>query len=176
MKQRPRDAEFEEFVRRKRPALLGTAAVLTAGDHFLAEDLVQGTLVRLYLSWGRVLKRDRPEAYARRILVNSFIDHRRRPSVARERVTAEVPDRATAAHDEQVDAELLAALTALPPKMRAAVVLRHVNDLSIEETADALGCSIGNVKSQTSRGLVKLRELLPQHARVPATIPEGDLS
>lgn len=178
MRQRPRDAEFEEFVRRRRPALLGTATVLTAGDHFLAEDLVQGTLTRLYLAWGRVRTQGGEEAYARRILVNSFIDHRRRPFVARERVTAELPDRAAGTADEDVDGDLLAALSALPPKMRAAVVLRHVSDLSIEDTADALGCSVGNVKSQTSRGLAKLRELLPQHAPVTAgnATTEGDLS
>lgn len=182
MRQRPRDAEFEEFVRRRRPALLGTAAVLTAGDHFLAEDLVQGALVRLYLAWGRVRNDGRPEAYARRILVNGFIDHRRRPFVARERVSAEPPDGVQRTSEEDVDGELLGALAALPPKMRAAVVLRYVNDLSIEDTADALGCSVGNVKSQTSRALAKLRELLPQHAPVTtsnnasSTHPEGDLS
>ncbi|HYG92448.1 MAG TPA: SigE family RNA polymerase sigma factor [Nocardioides sp.] len=176
MRQRPQDAEFEEFVRRRRPYLVTTARALTAGDHHLAEDLVQGSLVRLYLAWGRARKRGEVEAYARRTLVNAFIDHRRRSFVAREKVTSEVPEQAAPAAEEEVDAELLAALAGLPPRMRAAVVLRHVNDLSVEETADALGCSTGNVKSQTARGLAKLREALLQPASLPSASPEGDHS
>lgn len=179
MRPKARDAEFEDFVRRRRSHLLGTAVVLTAGDHHLAEDLVQGVLVRLYLAWGRATRRGGVDAYARRALVNAFIDHRRRPSVARETVTETVPDRAAATAslaDESVDAELLAALKALPERMRAAVVLRHVADLSVEDAAEALGCSPGTVKSQTARGLAKLRELLPQAAPIPAAPYEGDPS
>jgi RNA polymerase sigma-70 factor (sigma-E family) len=181
MRPKARDAESEDFVRRRRSHLLGTAVVLTAGDHHLAEDLVQGVLVRLYLAWGRATRRGGIDAYARRALVNAFIDHRRRPSVARETVTADLPDRparlTTAAFaEEAVDAELLGALRALPERMRAAVVLRHVTDLSVEDVADALGCSPGTVKSQTARGLAKLRELLPQAAPIPAVPYEGDLS
>ncbi|WP_436700260.1 SigE family RNA polymerase sigma factor [Nocardioides sp. BYT-33-1] len=181
MRPKARDAEFEDFVRRRRSTLLGTAVVLTGGDHHLAEDLVQGVLVRLYLAWGRASRRGGVDAYARRALVNAFIDHRRRPSVSRERVTDEVPDRpgpgdASALGEAAVDAELLAALRALPARMRAAVVLRHVADLSVEDAADTLGCSPGTVKSQTARGLAKLRELLPQTAPVPAAPYEGDKS
>ncbi|MBM0124147.1 SigE family RNA polymerase sigma factor [Pimelobacter simplex] len=177
MRPKARDAEFEDFVRRRRSHLLGTAVVLTAGDHHLAEDLVQGVLVRLYLAWGRATRRGGVDAYARRALVNAFIDHRRRPSVARETVTDTVPDRAAAVlGEEAVDAELLAALEALPERMRAAVVLRHVADLSVEDAADALGCSPGTVKSQTARGLAKLRELLPQAAPLAAAPYEGDPS
>lgn len=176
MRPKPRDAEFEEFVRSNRSRLLGTATVLTAGDHHLAEDLVQGTLVRMYLAWGRATKRGGAAAYARRVLVNSFIDHRRRPSVSRETATAELPDRAGAPAEEPVDAALLAALSALPPRMRAAVVLRHVLDLSVEDAAEVLGCSEGTVKSQTARGLAKLREVLPERAPVPPPPHEGDPS
>ncbi|GAA1528095.1 SigE family RNA polymerase sigma factor [Nocardioides humi] len=179
MRPKARDAEFEDFVRRRRSHLLGTAVVLTAGDHHLAEDLVQGVLVRLYLAWGRATRRGGVDAYARRALVKAFIDHRRRPSVSRETATAELPDRASAtatAVGEPVDAELLAALRALPERMRAAVVLRHVADLSVEDAADALGCSPGTVKSQTARGLAKLREALPQAAPIPAAPHEGDPS
>ncbi len=176
MRPKTRDAEFEEFVRRRRSHLLGTARVLTAGDHYLAEDLVQGTLVRMYLAWGRATRRGGADAYARRVLVNSFIDHRRRPSVSRETATADLPDRAGAPAEEPIDAELLAALSALPPRMRAAVVLRHVSDLSVEDAAEVLGCSEGTVKSQTARGLAKLREVLPARASVPPTPHEGEPS
>lgn len=165
------DDEFESFVRRRRGHLVGTATVLTAGDAFLAEDLVQGTLVRLYLAWGRA-RSGNLDAYARRVLVNAFIDHRRRPFVRRERAVESVPDSAAQPHAEPAGTELLTALAALPPRMRAAVVLRHVEDLSIEDVAAALGCSTGNVKSQTARGIAKLRDALADH-RQPVTSPTG---
>jgi len=153
----PFQDEFEEFVRRSRGELLATATSLAAGDRHLAEDLTQTALVRLYLAWGRA-RRTRVEAYARRVLVNCFIDHRRRPWVGRERSVEALPDAAAPATYE--DAELLQALRDLPPRMRAAVVLRHVEDRSVEDVADALGCSTGTVKSQTARGLDKLRARL----------------
>jgi len=171
------DDEFEAFVRRRRGHLVGTATVLTAGDAFLAEDLVQGTLVRLYLAWGRA-RSGNLDAYARRVLVNAFIDHRRRPFVRRERTVDALPD-AAAPPGVDVnldDTHLLAALAALPPRMRAAVVLRHVEDLSVEDTAAALGCSTGTVKSQTARGITKLRDALETLREPVTTAPQGDLS
>jgi RNA polymerase sigma-70 factor (sigma-E family) len=176
------DDEFESFVRRRRGHLLGTATALTAGDAFLAEDLVQGALVRLYLAWGRAHSGN-VDAYARRVLVNAFIDHGRRPFVRRERSVETLPDTvpATGASPtaEPDNAHLLDALAALPPRMRAAVVLRHVEDLSVEDAAAALRCSTGSVKSQTARGLAKLRDAL-EHDRQPvntaSTASRGDLS
>jgi RNA polymerase sigma-70 factor (sigma-E family) len=169
------DDEFESFVRRRRGHLVGTATVLTAGDAFLAEDLVQGTLVRLYLAWGRASSGN-VDAYARRVLVNAFIDHRRRPFVRREHAVESLPETAQAAGAELDDTDLLSALAALPPRMRAAVVLRHVEDLSVEDVAAALGCSTGTVKSQTARGITKLRDALALHRRPALTTPVGDLS
>ncbi len=158
-------AEFEAFVRSHRGALVATATSLTAGDRHLAEDLTQNALVRLYLHWGRA-RSTRVEAYARRTLVNCFLDHRRRAWVSRERSFEDLPDSATESGAD--DPELLAALRALPPRMRAAVVLRHVEDLSVEEVAEVLGCSTGTVKSQTARGLAKLRAHL-----LESTTPGG---
>ena len=169
------DDEFESFVRRRRGHLVGTATVLTAGDAFLAEDLVQGTLVRLYLAWGRA-RSGNVDAYARRVLVNAFIDHRRRPSVRREHTVESLPDAPQVHGAELDDTDLLAALAALPPRMRAAVVLRHVEDLSVEDAAAALGCSTGNVKSQTARGIAKLRDALELHRPPPVTTPVGEQS
>jgi RNA polymerase sigma-70 factor (sigma-E family) len=168
------DDEFESFVRRRRGHLVGTATVLTAGDAFLAEDLVQGTLVRLYLAWGRA-RSGNVEAYARRVLVNTFIDHRRRPFVRRERAVESLPDSATTPVSELDDTRLLTALAALPPRQRAAVVLRHVEDLSVEDVAEALGCSTGNVKSQTARGIAKLRDALERDQQPVSTASRGDL-
>lgn len=144
---------------------MATAIHLT-GDGHLAEDLVQQALVRLYLAWGRARTLSTP-AYARRILVNAFVDHRRRPWVRRERSSETLPESAVP-EVALPDRELFTALAALPPRMRAAVVLRHVEDLSVEEVADALGCSRGTVKSQTSRGLDKLRTALPHLERNPS--------
>jgi RNA polymerase sigma-70 factor (sigma-E family) len=169
------DDEFEAFVRRRRGHLVGTATVLTAGDAFLAEDLVQGTLVRLYLAWGRA-RSTNVDAYARRVLVNAFIDHRRRPFVRREHAVESLPEAPQDPAAELDDGRLLRALAALPPRMRAAVVLRHVEDLSVEDAAAALGCSTGNVKSQTARGITKLREALELDHQPAVTTPVGDSS
>jgi len=137
---------------------------------------VQIVLVRLYLSWGRAARRGSVDAYVRRSLVNAFIDHRRRPSVSREKATDELPDYPARAAEEGIDIELLDALRALPERMRAAVVLRHVIGLSIDDAADALKCSTGTVKSQTARGLDKLRESLADTVTVPVrlSIYEGE--
>jgi RNA polymerase sigma-70 factor (sigma-E family) len=150
--------------------MVTTARLLTAGDAELAEDLVQTALVKVYVSWHRVL--GEPAAYARRVLVNCFVDHRRKPAVRREQATDEVPDTVAPAGPAALDPALVAALAELPARMRAAVVLRHVHDLSVEETAALLGCSTGTVKSQTARGLDKLRaHLEPQNDAQPVPTP-----
>lgn len=166
-----RDEEFRRYVTEERAALVRTATLLTAGDAHLAEDLVQTALVRLYGVWPSFRVTRSPAAYARRALVNALIDERRRPW-RRERALPEVPDQAvpTDVEDPRVE-QVHQALRALPERMRAAVVLRYVEDLSVLETAEALGCSQGTVKSQVSRALVKLREqlgdLLPPGADDP---------
>lgn len=167
------DDEFEGFVRNRRSHLVRTATVLTAGDSFLAEDLVQGSLVRLYLAWGKA-RSGNVDAYARRVLVNAFIDHRRRPFVRREHVVASPPDAAAASRDDLDDTRLLHALADLPARMRAAVVLRHVEDLSVDDVAAALGCSTGTVKSQTARGIAKLRDAL--ESQVQTIGVQGEMS
>jgi RNA polymerase sigma-70 factor (sigma-E family) len=158
-----RDREFTEFVSARRPALVRVAALLVSGDVARAEDVVQTALVRLYTAWPRV-RPDTVDAYARRCVVNAAIDERRSLFRRREQTWAEVPDVAVAEvrSDEET---VLALLATLSPGMRAAVVLRHVEGLSVAETADAMGCSEGNVKSQSARGLDRLRALLPAHAR-----------
>lgn len=158
LRDRPDEEAFEQFVRGSRGQLVTTARLLTAGDAHVAEDLVQTTLVKVLLSWRKI--RTDPFAYARRALLNSFLDHRRKPVIKREFPTEELPDLAAPAADAALDRELVAALADLPPRMRAAVVLRHVHDLSVETVAELLGCEPGTVKSQTARGLSKLRASL----------------
>jgi RNA polymerase sigma-70 factor (sigma-E family) len=157
-----RAREFEVFVRQRRASLLRTAIVLTSGDAHLAEDLVQQTLTSVYLAWPRV-RTETAMCYARRCLVNTLIDEQRRPH-RREVVAADVPEAATALATTllELDHELMAALRALPPSMRAAVVLRFVDGLDVEQSAAAMSCSTGNVKSQASRGLSKLRQTLTE--------------
>jgi RNA polymerase sigma-70 factor (sigma-E family) len=156
---RVREDEFESFVRGHRGELLRAATILAAGDAHLAEDLVQAALVRLYLGWERVRTMN-VDAYVRRVLVNACIDHKRRAFVRRERAVIELPETVGVGDTGGVDSALLAALAELPPRMRAAVVLRYVDGLSVEEAAGMLGCRQGTVKSQAARGLDKLRRQL----------------
>lgn len=156
-----RDEQFHGFVLARRAGLVRTATLLTAGDRHLAEDLVQSTLTKLYVAWPAFRRAQNPDGYLRRALVNALTDERRRVWRKRERSMAELPDaaRPEPATDE-VSEELKRALKDLPPRMRAAVVFRYFYHLDIAETADALGCSQGTVKSQTARALDKLRDIL----------------
>ncbi len=154
-----RDEQFHDFVVTRRAALVRTATLLTAGDPHLAEDLVQSTLTKLYVAWPAFQRADNRDGYVRRVMVNALTDERRRMWWRRERPVAELPDRPQADHGGDDDG-LRAALRDLPPRMRAAVVFRYFYDLDIAETAHALGCSPGTVKSQTSRALDRLRDAL----------------
>ena len=91
---------------------------------------------------------------------NAHLDEERRPYRRRERSHADLPEIQAESPPDVTDAAVFSALAELPPRMRAAVILRHLHDASVAETADALGCSEGTVKSQTARGLARLREAL----------------
>ena len=156
-----RDDEFRAYVAERRSTLLRTATLLTAGDRHLAEDLVQQTLVAMYLAWPRIRRSTGPDGYAYRTLCNALTDQRRRGFWRREQATDDLPEAAALPELplEERDA-VRRALAALPAGMRAAVILRHWVELDVAETAAALGCTQGNVKSQTARGLERMRELL----------------
>ena len=156
-----RDEEFRDYVLAQHSDLLRTATLLTAGDRHLAEDLVQTTLTRLYLSWPAFQRADNPVAYARRALVNALMDERKRLWRRREHSMPSLPERPLPAPASNSRTEALnQALRELPARMRAAVVLRYFHDLNVAETAQALGCSQGTVKSQTARALDRLRVVL----------------
>jgi RNA polymerase sigma-70 factor (sigma-E family) len=160
-----RDEQFHRFVVSRRAGLVRTATLLTAGDAHLAEDLVQSTLTKLYVAWPAFQRADNPDGYLRRVLVNALTDERRRWWRRREESMADVPDlpaAEAAMHGELADG-LRAALRQLPPRMRAALVFRYFYDLDVADTADALGCSEGTVKSQTARALDRLRAVLGQN-------------
>ena len=153
-----RDAEFAEFVAARLPALTRLAYLLTAHPAD-AEDLVQSALAKTYTGWSRVRHVDDPDGYVRAIVVNTNRSRVRRRRV-REALMPFVPDRAGASvgHLAVEDrAGLAEALATLPPRQRAAVVLRYCEDLSETTVAQVLGCSVGTVKSQAARGLAKLR-------------------
>jgi RNA polymerase sigma-70 factor (sigma-E family) len=156
-----RDEEFRAYVTERRSTLLRTATLLTAGDRHLAEDLVQQTLVAMYVAWPRIRRSAGPDGYAYRTLCNALTDQRRRGFWRRERATDDLPEPEPVPDlpMEERDA-VRRALAALPAGMRAAVILRHWVELDVAETAAALGCTQGTVKSQTARGLERLRELL----------------
>jgi RNA polymerase sigma-70 factor (sigma-E family) len=151
------DESFRWFVVAHRRSLLRSALLLT-GDRGHAEDLVQTALLKSYRHWDRISSRGEPVAYVHRVLVTTSTSWWRRRS-ATEQVMDTIPDRA-AGPDRQRDDELLQALRTLPPRMRAVVVLRFYEDRSEAQTAELLGCSVGTVKTQTSRAMARLRELL----------------
>ncbi|HEY0453296.1 SigE family RNA polymerase sigma factor [Actinophytocola sp.] len=156
------DAEFTDFVTHRSPALLRTAYLLCGGDRGAAEDLLQEVLERVFPRWRRI--RERPEAYVRAALVNAATNRWRH----RSRRVSESPLEWDLAHPQLpgpeqrvADRELVVqALAALPARMRAVIVLRFFDDLTERDTAEALRCGVGTVKSQTSRGLARLRELI----------------
>lgn len=155
-----RDDEFTAYVA-ARARLLRRSAYLLCGDWHRAEDLTQSALTKVYLAWSRVRRADNVDAYVRQILVRTYLDEQRRrwrsEQLSGETLDGLRPDPA-AASDQRLD--LLRALATLPPRQRAAVVLRCWEDLPITEVARALDCSEGTVKSQTSRGLAALRGVL----------------
>ncbi len=165
------DAGFREFVTQQRSALLRTAYLIT-GDHGEAEDLVQTALLRTYRHWARVAGRGEPSAYVRRVLVTTATGWRRRLS-STEQVVEAVPDRGYDDLHHERDAAVVRALRDLPPRMRAVVVLRYYEDHSEAVTAELLGCSVGTVKTQSSRGLSRLRVALADR---PSTCTTGELS
>jgi RNA polymerase sigma-70 factor (sigma-E family) len=151
------EAEFTAFVAERGQALLRVAHALT-GDARSAEDLVQGALAKAYARWPRI--HSDAEAYVRKILYHDRASGWRRVGRHREVSVAEVPDRPLREHDVAERIAVREALLTLPARQRAVLVLRYLEDLSVEETAEALGCRPGTVASQSSRALAKLRELI----------------
>jgi RNA polymerase sigma-70 factor (sigma-E family) len=157
----PDMGDFEQFVAGRSGVLLRTAYLLCAGDRGAAEDLLQDVLERMYPKWRRI--KGAPEAYARAALANASANRWRRfsrrvretPLTDVSHTTVNGPE-----HEVVVRDEVVRALGALPERMRAVLVLRFYDDLSEADTAAAMGCSVGTVKSQTSRGIDRLRELL----------------
>jgi RNA polymerase sigma-70 factor (sigma-E family) len=150
--------EFTEFMLGRWSALVRFGYGLT-GDRDLAEDLAQTALTRACVAWARVRRADDPDAYVRRIMINSNRSWRRRRRLTElaSGLTPLDPKGGAGVSDDDDGPEVITALLSLPAGQRAVLVLRYWMDLSEAETAATLGCSVGNVKSQAARGLAKLR-------------------
>jgi RNA polymerase sigma-70 factor (sigma-E family) len=153
------DESFDAFVVARSRRLLGLSTLLT-GDRHDGEDLLQSALLRLALNWSRA--KENPDSYSRQVVINLARDRGRRIKRRPEWI-GDVPERAHAGQDADSlgdRTELLAALRALPDRQRQTVVLRFLDDMSVTDTATALGCSEGSVKSNTSKALANLRGVL----------------
>jgi RNA polymerase sigma-70 factor (sigma-E family) len=155
-----RDAEFGEYLESRAAVMRRTAYLLCGGDWHRAEDLVQTTLTKIYVAWPRLRRDGNVDAYSRKIMVRSAIDESRRAHRRRESVVEELPEVPAAPTGVDEAGDLRRALARLPAGQRAVVVLRYWEDLSISETAEALGKSEGTIKSQAAKGLATLRRLL----------------
>lgn len=167
MSRSEREAELRVFVEARWSALVRFGYLLT-GDRGHAEDLVQAALEKCWPKW-RSITADSPERYVRAAMANLAASQWRRKRHREVPLddAGHGPAHAGPADGHAVRDEVWQLLHALPPRMRAVVVLRWVEDLSEAQTAQALGCSVGSVKSQSSRALARLREQL--------TVEEGSL-
>ncbi|HEX5995032.1 MAG TPA: SigE family RNA polymerase sigma factor [Jiangellales bacterium] len=147
---------FAEFVTARSPRLLRTAYLLTQ-DWAQAEDLLQTALVRAWRAWGRI-DAD-PEPYVRRILVNVYASWWRRRWRQVEQPTSQLPERPTSDEMSRVDKreQVWQAIVKLPRRQRAVLVLRYFEDMTEAQIADAMGISVGTVKSQAAKAMAKLR-------------------
>lgn len=156
------EQEFAEYFAAKRD-FVRRSAFLLCGDWHRADDLAQTAFVALHRKWSRIRDRASVDAYLRKTLVRAAIDESRRPW-RRERQVDRLPEPEPGGTrlDDQVATrtDLINALRAVPPKQRAVLVLRYFEGLDVAAVAAAMGCSEGNVKSQTARGLAKLRTAL----------------
>ncbi|MEU8483624.1 SigE family RNA polymerase sigma factor [Streptomyces sp. NPDC048641] len=157
---RSEESGFREFAEARTGHLFRSACLLTSGDTHFAEDLVQETLGRMYVVWGRSSRVGNPAAYAQTVLIRAFLAHQRRRS-AQERPSDELPETTDSAPgDASLRITLLDALRQLPPKDRAVIVLRYWEDRSVMETAEILNVSSAAVRTRTTRALARLREQL----------------
>src|SRR5690348_9264192 len=153
------EREYVDYVSVRLPHLHRLAYLLCSDAH-QADDIVQAALTSLYVGWKRACGADNLDAYVNRIVVRRYLDERRR-RWARVLLGDAVPEQASSdEHGFEERDELVTALRELPKGQRAVLVLRFLGDMSVDDTAEVLGCSVGNVKSKASRELATLRGVL----------------
>jgi RNA polymerase sigma-70 factor (sigma-E family) len=164
----PWDDEFARYFG-ARVQSLRTTAYRLCGDWHHAEDITQTALMTLYRVWPRLDNHDKLDAYARQVVLRTYLNERRRPWRGREQLTNDLPDIETEPGSVEDRTLVLSALSNMAPKQQEVLVLRYLHDLSVEETAEELGLTTGTVKSQSARGLATLRKRLGPHFAVLAT-------
>ncbi|HLT10756.1 MAG TPA: SigE family RNA polymerase sigma factor [Micromonosporaceae bacterium] len=154
-------ATFAEYVS-ARSAALHRAAYLMVGDVGLAQDVVQEALIRTHGAWSRLHTAANAEAYTRKAITTIAIDWSRRKARSLEFLSGRPPEVTTPGHADRVDDQtwLWQCLLRLPVRQRVAIVLRYYEDLTEAQTAEAMGCAVGTVKSTVSAGMAKLRSLM----------------
>lgn len=154
-------AGFHAWAQARAP-VLRRRAYLLCGSWHTADDLVQDTLIKMYMRWRRVAEGPNPNAYAMRVLMSLHADNWRRPW-RRERPSAEVPQAGDPGADlalrgvDEHEPLLVAALRRVPLPQRVVLVLRFAEDMSVEQVAELLGVSAGTVRSRSSRGSERMR-------------------
>ncbi|GAA4244969.1 SigE family RNA polymerase sigma factor [Dactylosporangium darangshiense] len=163
------ERRYVEYVSARLP-WIRKVAFLLCQDWHRADDITQVAITKLYTHWRRAAAADNLDGYVRTVVVRVFLSERRTGWASRVDLRAEPLDEAAAAEaDPALRLAMREALAEVPPRQRAALVLRYYCDLSVEETAEALGCSAGTVKSQTARGQESLRKALDaRHITVEA--------
>jgi RNA polymerase sigma-70 factor (sigma-E family) len=157
---RPQETvDFTRFMATRMTALHGLA-VLLCQDWSRADDLLQTTMTKTFLHWSRAAAADNTDAYVRTIMVRQFVQEQRSGWYRRVRLTDRPDETAAAAIDQDSALDLQTAVAALAPRQRAVLVLRYYCDLNVDQTAHALGCTPGTVKSQTARALAALRRII----------------
>lgn len=160
------EAEFLAYVERRQGALRRTAYLLCR-DPYQADDLVQTTLTKVYLAWRKVRRAENTDAYVHTMLMRVFLDERRR-GWWRVQLAESASEAAGAIDDADGRIMMRHALAELAPRQRAALVMRYYLDLTVEQTAELMGCSTGTVKSQTSRALTALHKVLARNGHPAA--------
>jgi RNA polymerase sigma-70 factor (sigma-E family) len=157
------EQQYTEYVTARLPTLRRIAYLL-CGDTHRADDIVQNAITRLYVHWRKARAADNIDAYVRTIVVRTFLNEQRTGWLSKVRLVRETPESVVPEGPDMETTQVLhAALARVPPKQRAVLVLRFLCDMSVAEVAGMLGCSTGNVKSQTSHGLRSLRKQLGEH-------------
>ena len=162
-----RDADFAEYVA-ARMMSLRRLAYLLCQDWHQADDVVQSAITKLYVHWVRASAADNVDAYVRGIVVREFLHERRTAWARRVSLPGQMPDSSAVTADLDASLDLKTAIAGLPPRQRATLVLRFYCDLSVDQAAQALGCSPGTVKSQTAKALTTLRRWLDPDVDNPA--------
>jgi RNA polymerase sigma-70 factor (sigma-E family) len=160
-----RDVAYADYVESRLPALRRLALVLCQDRH-RADDLVQQAVIRVYMQWAKASAADNIDAYVNAILVREFLHERRSGWTRRVSVTDQLADEPILTADRDGLMDLQAAVAALPQGQRAVLVLRYYCDLNVDQTAAALTCSTGTVKSQTAKAIAALRTRLKGDAAI----------